>query len=66
MIIEKALNGYIVTDAEGQKMIYRRMDDLLKEQFAIMVDCVDSCGKIEVELNIIEIDAEETDELVEE
>jgi hypothetical protein len=31
-----------------------------------VTDSVKSCGKIEVELNIAEIDDEETDELVEE
>lgn len=66
MIIELARNGYIVTEEDGDKAIYRTMDELMKDQFALVVDSVKSCGKIEVELNIAEIDAEETDELVEE
>lgn len=66
MIIELDRNGYIVTEEDGDKAIYRTMDELMKEQFALVVDSVKSCGKIEVELNIAEIDAEETDELVEE
>ena len=66
MIIELARNGYIVTEQDGDKVIYRTMDELLKDQFCLVADSVKSCGKIEVELNIAEIDEEETDELVEE
>ncbi|MBO5976730.1 MAG: hypothetical protein J6P94_06110 [Oscillospiraceae bacterium] len=66
MIIELARNGYIVTEQDGDKAIYRTMDELMKEQFVLVMDSLKACGKIEVELNIIEIDAEETDELVEE
>lgn len=65
-IIELAANGYIVTEEDGNKMIYRMTDELLRDQFALVVDSLKACGKIEVELNIAEIDAEETDELVEE
>ena len=66
MIIELARNGYIVTEEDGDKAIYRTMDELMKDQFVLVSDSLKSCGKIEVELNIAEIDAEETDELVEE
>lgn len=66
MIIEEAVNGYIVTEESGKKKIYRAMAELLKEQFVLVTDSLKSCGKIEVELNIAEIDEEETDELVEE
>ena len=66
MIIELAANGYIVTEGDGNKMIYRMTDELLRDQFGFVIDRVKSCNKIEVELNIAEIDAEETDELVEE
>lgn len=66
MIIEEAVNGYIVTEENGEKRIYRAMAELMKEEFVLVMDSLKSCGKIEVELNIIEIDVEETDELVEE
>ena len=66
MIIELARNGYIVTEEDGDKAIYRTMDELMKDQFVLVSDSLRACGKIEVELNITEIDAEETDELVEE
>lgn len=65
-IIEETKNGYIVTEESGKKRIYRAMAELMKDQFVLVSDSVKSCGKIEVELNIAEIDAEETDELVEE
>lgn len=66
MIVELARNGYIVTEEDGDKAIYRTMDELMKDQFVLVSDSLKACGKIEVELNIAEIDAEETDELVEE
>lgn len=66
MIIELARNGYIVTEQDGDKAIYRTMDELMKDQFVLVSDSLKACGKIEVELNIAEIDDEETDELVEE
>lgn len=66
MIIELARNGYIVTEEDGDKAIYRTMGELMKDQFVLVSDSLKSCGKIEVELNIAEIDAEETDELIEE
>ena len=65
-IIEEAKNGYIVTEESGEKRIYRAMAELMKDQFVLVTDSLKSCGKIEVELNIAEIDAEETDELIEE
>ena len=65
-IIEEAKNGYIVTEESGEKRIYRAMAELMKDQFVLVMDSLKACGKIEVELNIAEIDAEETDELVEE
>ena len=66
MIIELARNGYIVTEQDGDKVIYTSLKTLYEEQFFLIADSLKSCGKIEVELNIAEIDAEETDELVEE
>jgi hypothetical protein len=55
-----------VTEESGEKRIYRAMAELMKDQFVLVIDSLKSCGKIEVELNIAEIDEEETDELVEE
>lgn len=65
-IIEEAKNGYIVTEESGEKRIYRSMAELMKDQFVLVTDSLRACGKIEVELNVAEIDDEETDELVEE
>ena len=64
--MEEAKKGYLVTEESGEKRIYRALAELMKEQFVLVTDSLKACGKIEVELNIAEIDAEETDELVEE
>jgi hypothetical protein len=65
-IIELARNGYIVTEQDGDKVIFNSLKALYEEEFCLIADSLKACGKIEVELNIAEIDEEETDELVEE
>lgn len=39
-IIEQAANGYIVTEENGDKMICRKMDELLKKEIRLLEEMV--------------------------